>query len=226
MEGSVSAQGNRKTIQHTLGGVVSKILVTEGKAVQEGDLLVQLNPLSSDANLATSTLQLINLLASESRLRSERSDSAVIVWLGEAQRMAKDPRMVEAMQVQSKLFEARRNEYQISLRTKKRQLELLISDVKNAQLMATEGLLPKLDANNMEREALRQEAELSQLVNARLSKIDSDLSEILGLKEGVQAKVQSLSFDRAQYDVRSPVDGVVSSLRVNTLGGWSRLHRP
>ena len=85
--------------------------------------------------------------------------------------------------------------------------------------MATEGLLPKLDANNMEREALRQEAELSQLVNARLSKIDSDLSEILGLKEGVQAKVQSLSFDRAQYDVRSPVDGVVSSLRVNTLGG-------
>lgn len=219
VEGSVSAQGNRKTIQHTLGGVVSKILVTEGKAVQEGDLLVQLNPLSSDANLATSTLQLINLLASESRLRSERSDSAVIVWLGEAQRMAKDPRMVEAMQVQSKLFEARRNEYQISLRTKKRQLELLISDVKNAQLMATEGLLPKLDANNMEREALRQEAELSQLVNARLSKIDSDLSEILGLKEGVQAKVQSLSFDRAQYDVRSPVDGVVSSLRVNTLGG-------
>ena len=139
VEGSVSAQGNRKTIQHTLGGVVSKILVTEGKAVQEGDLLVQLNPLSSDANLATSTLQLINLLASESRLRSERSDSAVIVWLGEAQRMAKDPRMVEAMQVQSKLFEARRNEYQISLRTKKRQLELLISDVKNAQLMSTEG---------------------------------------------------------------------------------------
>jgi protease secretion system membrane fusion protein len=28
-----------------------------------------------------------------------------------------------------------------------------------------------------------------------------------------------LSFDRAQYDVRSPVDGIVSNLRVNTLGG-------
>jgi len=219
VEGSVSAVGNRKTIQHTLGGVVSKILVAEGKAVKEGELLVQLNPLSSDANLATTTLQLINLLASESRLRSERADLPAIEWLSEVQRMAKDPRMLEAKQVQSKLFEARRNEYQTSLRTKKRQLELLISDVKNAQSMAKEGLLPKLDANNMEREALRQEGELSLLVNARLSKIDSDLSEILGLKEGVQAKVQSLSFDRAQYDVRSPVDGVVSSLRVNTLGG-------
>jgi protease secretion system membrane fusion protein len=193
--------------------------VVEGQAVKQGELLVQLNPLSSDANLATSTLQLINLIASESRLRSERADLPAIKWSAEIDRMAKDSRVMEAKLVQSKLFEARRNEYQTSLRTKKAQLVLLVSDVKNAQAMAKEGLLPKLDANNMEREALRQEGELSQLVNARLSKIDSDLSEILGLKEGVQAKVQSLSFDRAQYDVRSPVDGVVSSLRVNTLGG-------
>jgi protease secretion system membrane fusion protein len=219
VEGSVTSAGNRKTIQHTLGGVVSKILVVEGQAVKEGQLLVQLNPLSSDANLATSTLQLINLMASESRLRSERADLPAIKWLPEIERMAKDSRVMEAKLVQSKLFEARRSEYQTSLRTKKAQLVLLMSDAKNAQAMAKEGLLPKLDANNMEREALRQEGELSQLVNARLSKIDSDLSEILGLKEGVQAKVQSLSFDRSQYDVRSPVEGVVSGLRVNTLGG-------
>ena len=219
VEGSVTTLGNRKSVQHTLGGVVSKILVTEGQAVREGELLVQLNPLSSDANLATSTLQLINLMASESRLRSERSELPAIQWPSAVERMGNDPRMLEAKRVQGKLFEARRDEYQTSLRTKKAQLQLLLADVKNAQAMAKEGLLPKMDANNMEREALRQEGELSQLVNARLSKIDSDLSEILGLKEGIQAKVQSLSFDRAQYDVRSPVDGIVSNLRVNTLGG-------
>ena len=219
VEGSVTTLGNRKSVQHTLGGVVSKILVTEGQAVREGELLVQLNPLSSDANLATSTLQLINLMASESRLRSERSELPAIQWPSAVERMGSDPRMLEAKRVQGKLFEARRDEYQTSLRTKKAQLQLLLADVKNAQAMAKEGLLPKMDANNMEREALRQEGELSQLVNARLSKIDSDLSEILGLKEGIQAKVQSLSFDRAQYDVRSPVDGIVSNLRVNTLGG-------
>lgn len=219
VEGSVTTLGNRKSVQHTLGGVVSKILVTEGQAVREGELLVQLNPLSSDANLATSTLQLINLMASESRLRSERSELPAIQWPSAVERMGNDPRMLEAKRVQGKLFEARRDEYQTSLRTKKAQLQLLMADVKNAQAMAKEGLLPKMDANNMEREALRQEGELSQLVNARLSKIDSDLSEILGLKEGIQAKVQSLSFDRAQYDVRSPVDGIVSNLRVNTLGG-------
>jgi membrane fusion protein, protease secretion system len=56
-------------------------------------------------------------------------------------------------------------------------------------------------------------------VNARLSKIDQELSDILGLKDAVQAKVQSLSFDRGQFDIRSPVTGVVSGLRVNTLGG-------
>ena len=219
VEASVTSAGNRKTIQHPIGGVVSKILVVEGQEIKQGDLLVQLNPLSSDANLSSSTLQLINLMASESRLRSERADWSSIKWSAEIERMAKDSRVIEAKFVQTKLFEARRNEYLTSLRTKKAQLDLLVVDAQNAQLMAKEGLLPRMDANNLSREALRQEGELSQLVNARLSHIDSDLSDILGLKEGVQAKVQSLSFDRAQYDVRSPVDGVVSGLRVNTLGG-------
>jgi hypothetical protein len=64
--------------------------------VHEGELLVQLNPLSSDANLATSTLQLINLMASESRLRSERSELPAIQWPSAVERMGSDPRMIEA----------------------------------------------------------------------------------------------------------------------------------
>ena len=219
VEGSVTSLGNRKMVQHPIGGVVSKIWVTEGQAVKEGELLVQLNPLNSDANLASAQLQLINLLASESRLRSERQDLPAIQWLAVLEKMGKDPRVLEAKSVQLKLFEARKAEYVTSLRTKKEQLELLKADAQNALKLASEGLMPRLDANNMAREALRNESELSQLVNARLSKIDQELSDILGLKDAVQAKVQSLSFDRGQFDIRSPVTGVVSGLRVNTLGG-------
>ena len=219
VEGSVTSLGNRKMVQHPIGGVVSKIWVTEGQAVKEGELLVQLNPLNSDANLASAQLQLINLLASESRLRSERQDLPAIQWLAVLEKMGKDPRVLEAKSVQLKLFEARKAEYVTSLRTKKEQLELLKADAQNALKLAAEGLMPRLDANNMAREALRNESELSQLVNARLSKIDQELSDILGLKDAVQAKVQSLSFDRGQFDIRSPVTGVVSGLRVNTLGG-------
>ena len=219
VEGSVTSLGNRKMVQHPIGGVVSKIWVTEGQAVKEGELLVQLNPLNSDANLASAQLQLINLLASESRLRSERQDLPAIHWLAVLEKMGKDPRVLEAKSVQLKLFEARKAEYVTSLRTKKEQLELLKADAQNALKLAAEGLMPRLDANNMAREALRNESELSQLVNARLSKIDQELSDILGLKDAVQAKVQSLSFDRGQFDIRSPVTGVVSGLRVNTLGG-------
>lgn len=219
VEGAVTTQGNRKTVQHPLGGVVNKILVTEGQTVTQGQLLVQLNPLSSEANLASAQLQLINLMAGESRLRSERSDKSTIQWLTELDRMGPDPRVLEAKAVHTKMFEARRAEYDTSLRTKKHQLELLKADAANAQKLAAEGLLPRLEANNLAREALRNEGELSQLVNARLSKIDADLSEILAQKEGVQAKVNALNFDRSQFDIRSPVDGVVSGLRLNTLGG-------
>ena len=49
VEGSVTSLGNRKSVQHHLGGVVSKILVTEGQTVEQGELLLLLNPLSSQA---------------------------------------------------------------------------------------------------------------------------------------------------------------------------------
>lgn len=219
VEGSVTSLGNRKSVQHHLGGVVSKILVTEGQKVEQGELLLLLNPLSSQANLAGAQLQLINLLASESRLRSERQDLPQIEWLRELSKLGSDPSALEAKNVQTKMFEARKAEYETSLRTKREQVALLKSDAQNAIKLANEGLMPKMEANNMMREALRNESELSQLVNARLSKIGQDLSEILAQKEAFQAKVSSLSFDRNQYDIRSPVSGVISNLRVNTVGG-------
>jgi protease secretion system membrane fusion protein len=219
VEGSVTSLGNRKSVQHHVGGVVSKILVTEGQTVKEGELLVLLNPLSSQANLAGAQLQLINLMATESRLRSERQDRTDIEWLPDLVKMGNDPSALEAKSVQTKMFEARKAEYATALRTKNEQVALLKSDAQNALKLANEGLLPKMDANNMMREALRNESELSQLVNARLSKIGQELSEILAQKEAFQAKVSSLSFDRNQYDIRSPVSGVISNLRVNTVGG-------
>lgn len=219
VQGSVTTVGNRKIIQHPQGGVVSRINVVEGQRVRAGDVLLEINPLNSQANLEAAQLQVINLLASESRLRSERVDAPRIRWAQEFKLFGQDARVAEAKSVQSKLFESRADEYTTTLRTKRKQLALLKTDATNAAKLAAEGLLPRIEANNLAREALRSEAELSQLVNTRRSKIDAELSDILAQKEAVQAKVASLSFERDQFDVRAPVDGYVSGLRVNTLGG-------
>ena len=89
VQGNVSVLGNRKAVQHPSGGVVQSIRVREGSRVKEGDLLLRINPLKSDAELAGVELQYINLLATESRLRAEQNQFAPIVWADDLERRFK-----------------------------------------------------------------------------------------------------------------------------------------
>lgn len=114
VQGSVSVLGNRKAVQHPSGGVVQSIQIREGMRVKEGDLLLRINPLKSDAELAGVELQYINLLATESRLRAEQNQFGPIVWSDELGRRFKagQAAVKEAKQLQTKLFQSRRAEYE------------------------------------------------------------------------------------------------------------------
>ena len=64
VQGSVSVLGNRKSVQHPTGGVVEEINVKEGAQVQQGDVLLRINPLKTEAEMTGAELTYINLLAS------------------------------------------------------------------------------------------------------------------------------------------------------------------
>ena len=80
VQGNVNVLGNRKAVQHPAGGVVQSIEVKEGAVVKEGDVLLRINPLRTDAELTSVQLQYINLLATESRLKAEQNDFGAIDW--------------------------------------------------------------------------------------------------------------------------------------------------
>ena len=86
VQGSVSVLGNRKAIQHPTGGVVQEIMVQEGAQVQQGQVLLRINPLKSEVEMTGAELQYINLLATESRLRNPD------VLAGQVSRMLADSR--------------------------------------------------------------------------------------------------------------------------------------
>lgn len=61
--GAVTLDGRRKTVQHLSGGVVKSILVKEGDAVKEGDLLIRMDdavPLAQ-RSIAESELRSVNI---------------------------------------------------------------------------------------------------------------------------------------------------------------------
>lgn len=184
MTGSVVVAGNRKAIQHPTGGVVQEIRVQEGTVVKQGDVVVKINPLNTEANLTSAELQYINLLATESRLLAERLGSE-IKWRPELNRFgSNDPRVAEAKLIQSQLFASRKSEldsqqrilreqmsgYEAQSRSlvkviaeKKSQLGLSAQEAKNIGQLAKEGYVPESQANAALRAQSSLESEMANL---------------------------------------------------------------
>ena len=66
--GIVSVDGHRKSIQHSVGGVVGAVLVKEGDRVKEGDILIQLEDSAAKSALSQANSELNALNAQISML--------------------------------------------------------------------------------------------------------------------------------------------------------------
>jgi len=78
--GKVIVKGNRKTVQHLEGGIIEKILVSDGQTVEQGEVLLVLDNTQSSAELQIIRGQLITAKALEARLIAERDGNASIEY--------------------------------------------------------------------------------------------------------------------------------------------------
>lgn len=249
VQGSVSVLGNRKSVQHLSGGVVQSIQVREGSRVREGDVLLRINPLKSDAELAGVELQYINLLATESRLRAEQRQFAPIVWADDLERRFKSGQAAvrEAKQLQTQLFQSRRAEYEAQsagldeqirglkrvLESRAIQLKSLQQEMVNTLELAKGGFVPQNQANQAERqkseldssmastqaELARAQLQKAQLHSALLKDIHQQLQEAQKNRDALLTKLDAVRFDRELTDVRAQVSGSIVGLKVFSVGG-------
>lgn len=106
--GVVSAEGNRKTIQHLEGGMLSKILVRDGDRVRAGQLLFELDPTQANAAAGITRNQYVALKAMEARLLAERDQRASISFPVELTRQRTDPMVARALADEQAQFTERR----------------------------------------------------------------------------------------------------------------------
>ena len=76
--GRLTVSGQRQTVQHREGGVVSQIFVREGDRVQRGQVLIRLAGADVRAQERALSAQAISLLAQRARLYAEQSGQRVV----------------------------------------------------------------------------------------------------------------------------------------------------
>jgi HlyD family type I secretion membrane fusion protein len=84
-QGVVAVSGNRQSVQHRDGGIVTALNVTEGQFVRRGDLLMTISATDIVAAERGMTGEVVNLLAMRERLRAERDHLASIATPAEYQ---------------------------------------------------------------------------------------------------------------------------------------------
>ena len=253
--GKVVAVGRSKVIQPLEAGVVRAILVADGMAVHAGDVLLELDPTNTNADREHLTAELAAVQAELARLQAMLADDPVRAFApppGTADALARRQRDLLVSQVDE--LRARLAGLDAGIAGKRAELagieaEIirlsstlpLVRERADARLrLADQGLFPRLDALQIQEQAIQQEQDLEVLyarydgaaaaitgsqrlrtqaeaefrMNALTQLAEAD-KKVAGLtqellKAGQRSDLQTL---------RAPIDGIVQQLAVYTVGG-------
>ncbi len=185
-QGQVAVSGNRQSVQHREGGVVTALHVAEGDRVRQGDVLIELSSGELTATERGLTGQVMALLAQRARMVAERDGLRSIATPPEfADLPAADrPLAEEAMRLQRLQFAARRSGrstetgvlsqrvgqldqqvvgLQRQIASNIEQRRLIEEELEGLRSLAAQGFAPQNRVRALERNAAALDGELGSL---------------------------------------------------------------
>ena len=211
--GTVKVFSNRKKVQPLEGGVVSELLVRNGDYVDVGDVLVTLDKTRNEASYAIVQGNFDATTAAVSRLRAERDGMKEIPFPGDLTGRTDDPAVVEILQGQRALFDARRESLdgqigmvrervgqlreeirglQAQVDAQAAQIDLIERELIGLRQLLEKGYTSKTRVLALEREAARLRGERGQQIAAiaRARRLITEAGlEVIQLKNDFSEKV-------------------------------------
>ena len=187
----VKVEGNRKSVQHLDGGIVTSISVREGDHVRQGDVLMTLDDTDTRAQADILSQQVVLLRAMQARLQSELAGDAAVVFPPELTAIASQASVRAAMDGQIREFENRAT----ALAGQKSVLEQRI-----AQLRAS------ISGDEARRSAYQ--SQLDSVIGERLS-----LTPLI--EEGLLTRARTLQLDRTEAGIHGQIDDASAEIERN-----------
>ena len=230
--GVIVVAGNRQTVQHRDGGIVSAIAVEEGDHVRRGQVLIELGSPELVAQEQALLSQVVDLQMQRARLTAERRGAGAIEPPAEWASLTPEDRAVadaaferhrrEAQSGAWSAFDARIAGYRGEINAINRQEGLLNEELSGMRELANEQLVPMTRVRALERnlaELQGRRSELTSLIASTqqeryedLRQVDARLAELAPQLAGARERLELTR-------LRAPVDGVVVGLQVHTVGG-------
>ncbi len=220
-QGTVSVESSRKTIQHLEGGIVRDIFVRDGDLVQQGTVIIRLDPTRIDSASDLYRNQLATALAQEARLLAEREMKSDVTLPQEVIDLMANPVVARAADDQKRQFTVRRENLLQAIQVAEAQMAQTVKEAQQNEI-DNETARTILVNINRELESVQYLYDRSLIALPRLTTLQREQSRIEGTissTEAGKAKLQdklrefTLRRDKATQDYRQDAASQLGDLQ-------------
>ena len=245
--GIVQVEGKRKLVQHLEGGIVAEIAVANGDSVEQGQPLILLDATKDRAEKQILRGRIFNTQALVDRLQAERDDLLSVAFSSPLiDTAALDQRAQNAMDNETSLFSVRMADrlgeesvVQSSIsgaselaRSKGIIVDSLEEEIADLKILLADGYVDKQRLRQLERTKNQTLGELSDLdvamregqlkvlqIRKRFkTQVVDSLTEAREKLYDLEQQYEAVADRVARATIRSPVQGTVLHVEINTIG--------
>ncbi|MBL8360263.1 MAG: HlyD family type I secretion periplasmic adaptor subunit [Rubrivivax sp.] len=208
----VVPDGKEQVIASLEGGILRELHVREGQRVNAGDTLALLDPTRFESQQAEGKTKAISLMGAVARLAAEAT--------GQPPRF---PDEVKAMRAvidgETESYQARQTALREAVAMQRRSIDLLRGELNVAEGMALKGLMSEVEVMRLRRQLNELTLQVQERVNRFRQEASAELVKVRTELSMLQEQMVNRDDQLRRTVLKSPVVGVVKSIKNHTLGG-------
>ncbi len=208
----VVPSSREQVLQSLEGGILQALLVHEGDTVEKGQVVAKIDPTRAQASFRESANRLLALKAQAARLEAEATGQP----LAFPPEVMAEPELVAR---ETDAWKLRKRALDQSIAGYMKSKTLLQKELAMARGLSAKALLSRSEVLKLERQANDTELQITERQNRYRSEANDELSkvdvEMASLQETALGRHDTLE----RTEVRTPVRGIVNSIKINTVGG-------